>query len=187
MPLIACLGWGSLVWDPRKLPLQTEWFTDGPSVQVEFLRQSNNGRVTLVLHESAPTVRSLWAVMEPTALDEAKEALRDREGIPCGGAATNIGTWSRGDAAPVLLADLPEWAGARGVDSVVWTALSPKFRGENGRVPSADEVTSYLGTLTGEARDEAKRYICRAPRQIGTPYRRRIEAALNWTPFAPDL
>jgi hypothetical protein len=125
--------------------------------------------------------------MEPTALDEAKEALRDREGIPRGSAATNIGTWSRGNTAPALLADLPGWAEAREIDSVLWTALPPKFHGESGRVPSAEEVVSYLGALTGEARAEAERYIRRAPRQIDTPYRRRIEAALNWTPFAPDV
>lgn len=91
MTIIACLGWGSLVWNPEALPIRREWFSDGPFVRAEFLRKSKNGRVTLVLHESAPPVRSLWAVMDTADLATAKAALAAREGMK-NNVITDIGT-----------------------------------------------------------------------------------------------
>jgi hypothetical protein len=184
MALIVCLGWGSLVWDPRELPVQPDWFMDGPFVKVEFLRQSRDGRMTLILDSSASIVRSLWAIMDTPGLSEAKESLRKREDIPESNATKHIRAWSKGETAPVLVLDLPRWAESRGIDSVVWTRLPPKFNNENRRAPTVDEVVSHLSSLTGETRDNAERYIRFAPRQIDTPYRRRIEATLQWTPLA---
>jgi hypothetical protein len=180
MARIACLGWGSLVWDPRELPLQREWFADGPFVQVEFVRQSKDGRITLVLEASALPVRSLWTVMEGTDLTFARDALRKREGLPQN-CSEGIGAWSRCDSSPELISHLPEWAPSHEVEGVVWTALPPKFNGKERRVPTIEEVLEYLRGLTGNVRDLAERYIRRTPRQIDTRYRRRIEAVLQWT------
>jgi hypothetical protein len=176
---IACLGWGSLIWDPRALPIQREWFKDGPFARVEFTRLSSDGRITLVLDPSAAPVRLLWAHMLLTDLPSAKGALRDREGIPGKDWETKIGSWQRGEDAPAHLPDLPKWADAHGLDAVVWTALKPKFDGMQGS-PSADQVVEYLRGLTGTQRERAKEYIERAPRQIDTEYRRGIEASLGW-------
>jgi hypothetical protein len=66
------------------------------------------------------------------------------------------------------------------LDAAIWTALGPKFDHRE-LSPSADQVIQYLRRLTGTARDNAKQYIERAPRQIDTEYRRRIEADLGWT------
>ena len=184
MARIACLGWGSLVWDPRELPIQREWFADGPFVQVEFARQSDNGRMTLVLEASAPPVRSLWAVMDHTDITVARTALRKREDMTKKREA-EIQGWSQGESSQELIADLPEWAASHGVEGVVWTALPSKFDREERRTPTMEQVLEYLRGLTGTTRDEAERYIRCAPRQIDTPFRRRIEAALNWTHRSP--
>ena len=178
--VIACLGWGSLIWDPRTLPVRREWFLDGPFAPVEFTRQSSDGRVTLVIDEIAPPVRLLWAQMESVDLREAREALRDREQITAHDWESRIGAWQRGDAVPNVMPELHKWADARGVEAAVWTTLGSRFGGKD-RSPSAEEVVAYLSTLTGPRKDHARQYIERAPRQIDTEYRRRIEATLGWS------
>jgi len=176
---IACLGWGSLIWDPRALPIQREWFKDGPFAPIEFTRQSSDGRITLVIQPNALPVRLLWALMHLTNLKTAKEALRNREGITTKGWESKIGSWQMGGPAPTAMPELPNWAEAHGLDAAIWTALGPRFNGEE-VAPSVDQVINYLGRLTGATRENAKLYVERAPRQIDTEYRRRIEAVLGW-------
>ena len=180
MTTIACLGWGSLVWDPRELAIQRQWFDDGPLINVEFARQSQDGRMTPVLVSTEKLVRSLWAVMDPVDLASAKTDLRKREGIPEKNEAKHIGSWSVGQAAPTLILGLAEWTVAHGVAHVVWTNLPPKFKGTE-TTPSAEQVVPYLGALTGAQREVAERYVRFTPRQVDTAYRRRIKAALQWT------
>src|SRR5690606_17630498 len=118
--------------DPGALSIHRQWHTDGPFVCAEFLRQSNNGRLTLVLSQDAERVRSLWATFAGSDLSEAREDLRAREGIPRKNLETSIGSWSRGGANPACIPDLDPWANAQGIESVVWTALPPKFDGADG-------------------------------------------------------
>lgn len=179
MTNIACLGWGSLIWDPRDLPIRRHWFEDGPLIPVEFARHSKGDRITLVIVPSARPVRSLWALMDSDSLDEAREHLREREGT----VDRYIGYWSRESDSPECIPELSEWALARNVDHVIWTGLPSRFKGKNHRVPSEEEVLKHLRQLLGTVRDEAERYIRRAPQQIDTEYRRRIEAELRWFPI----
>jgi hypothetical protein len=179
---IACLGWGSLVWDPRELPIRREWFKDGPFAPVEFTGRSSDGRVTLVIDPTATPVRLLWAHMFPVELSVARKALRDREGIKGADWASRIGSWQFGNEAPVHIPDLPKWAEAHGLDAAVWTALEPRFLGKDGDTsPSIDEVIDYLRGLVDPVLEHAKEYIERAPRQIDTNFRRQIETAMGWS------
>ena len=181
--IVACLGWGSLVWDPRELPIQSQWFDDGPFVPVEFARKSSDGRITLVLESSALPIRSLWVVMDCGELQAAREALRKREGPQLH--ISNIGAWNRGEPAPPLIPHLQDWAVSHGVQSVIWTNLPPQF--DDIGMPSEEQVINYLSGLTGRTRDNAEQYIRRAPRQIDTAYRRRIEAVLHWPPLSVPI
>lgn len=177
---IACLRWGSLIWDPRGLPIRRQWFEDGPFAPVEFTRKSSDGRITLVIDPDAIPVRLLWAHMVPTDLPEARQALGDREDIEEGMSSALIGSWCEGEDAPATIPDLPTWAKTQGLDAVVWTALGPKFHGDDAS-PSAEKVIEYLHGLRGTLREHAERYVRCAPRQIDTEYRRRIEAVLGWS------
>ena len=179
--MIACLGWGSLVWDPRELPVQATWFEDGPILPIEFARQSNDRRLTLVLVPAyEATVRSLWAPFSVQSVAEAREALRRREGVREENREKHIAVWSGEDARDPILAEIGIWARSRNLSGVVWTALPPGFQGTDGCCPTADESVEYLRGLRHEARRHAEQYIRMAPRQIDTPYRRRFEAEFDW-------
>ena len=179
MTNIACLGWGSLIWNPGDLPIRGYWFEDGPLIPLEFARESHDRRITLVVVPTARPVRSLWALMDGEDLKEMRQRLSVREGRT---KLENIGSWSCGEASPCCIPELDEWALARKLDAVIWTALPPRFKEENGTVPEETDVVNCLRKLRGAIRDEAERYIRQAPRQIDTAYRRRIEAEFGWFP-----
>lgn len=179
--MIVCLGWGSLIWDPRDLPVNMKWQTDGPALPVEFARQSADGRITLVIAEETPEIPVLWAALDVKSLDEARRQLASREGIPDALAHRSIGVWSDGCSSPHSETGVIEtWARDRQACAVVWTALPPKFLGRAVK-PSADQVLKYLSALDGEKRQLAEQYVRRAPAQIRTPCRQLIETQLGWT------
>lgn len=180
--VVACLGWGSLIWNPDTLPMRSAWFLDGPLVRAEFLRKSDDGRITLVLHESAALVPSLWAILDTDGPEEASTALGNREGIPPRRHKDLIGLWQPGQEPPhSTISDLPAWAQARKIKAVVWTKLARNFHGKDSeRVATAEEVITYLSSLDSSARDRAKEYIRKAPLQVDTVIRRAIETTLGW-------
>jgi hypothetical protein len=182
MAKIACLGWGSLVWNPKNLPVQRDWFTDGPLINVEFARQSSKSKlITLVLADTPFPVRSLWNIMNVTNLGLAIDCLRERESIPEKNRALHIGRWSRRDPSHRFIPALAEWATLLGLDHVIWTNLPPRIDGVE-VLPQSHQVIEYLKNLAGEIKNQAEHYVRSAPAQIDTPYRRDIEKSLNWTP-----
>jgi hypothetical protein len=51
-------------------------------------------------------------------------------------------------------------------------------------MPTIDDALKSLRELPNEKRRNAEEYIRRAPTQIDTAYRRRIETELRWTPLS---
>jgi hypothetical protein len=184
--LIACLGWGSLVWKPRELPIRGKWFEDGPFLPIEFGRQSSDGRITLVLAaKTFPLVRSLWIPMSTANLKEARKALGLRE-CPCSSEPDScVDFWPNGSKNKLAVRHIGRWAKSLHIDAVVWTNLPSKFNGEEKRMPTAEEVVTYLRGLQGEKREKAEEYVRKAPRQIDTNYRRAIELEFGWVPVGP--
>lgn len=178
--MIAFLGWGSLVWDQGELPTRGRWEIDGPLVKVEYVRQSSDQRLTLVLTHTAAPVPSLWTPFDGDGLEAARQALRARERIPQANVMRHVGTWSPGEQEPELIDGLALWAQRVGAAAVVWTALPPKFNNEDGNEPTVEEALTYLRALPENSRVEAERYVCRTPPQIDTLYRRRFVADLGW-------
>lgn len=181
--MIACLGWGSLVWDPRELPVQGKWFEDGPPLRVEFARQSSDGRLTLVLLPTGTEVRSLWAPFSVSDIAEARKALGKRERLAEKNHEKQIAIWSAADKNASDPSSIGAWAQRVGLSAAVWTALPPRFHGEDGRVPTVEEAIQYVRDLPHEQRRNAERYIRMAPRQVDTLYRRRFELEFGRTPL----
>jgi len=180
--LIACLGWGSLLWDPRDLPIRGNlWFTDGPFLPIEFARKSIDGRMTLVLvTPTHPLVRSLWKPMLVQNLNEARTALGVRECRDKKVPRACVDYWPGGSRNKFVIRAVGRWARQLQVDAVVWTNLPPKSVDGQERVPTAGEVVAYLRALRGHEQTIAKKYIRMAPRQIITEYRTTIERTLRW-------
>jgi hypothetical protein len=153
---------------------------DGPLLPIEFARKSQDSRVTLVIAPGSPHVRSLWALSSVESVEEAKADLAKREGTE----QKNIDVWtkattSKPDADPDGVGrEVGQWAARLDLDAVIWTALAPTLG-------SADLVVKHLRDLHHEERAHAERYVRMAPRQIDTPYRRRIEREFGWVPLGP--
>lgn len=183
---IACLGWGSLVWDPGDLPLSGKWERDGPALPIEFARESGRKRITLVIVDVPETVTSLWALLKVDGLDAAKSALALREGIKEENIRYSIGWWRKADGslhgrgAPAIAA----WAPTHKLDAVVWTNLKPGLKGGPNVVPEYPALLKHFKDLIERGEHvQAEEYVRKAPLQIMTAYRRGLQEDLRWTPI----
>ena len=176
----ACLGWGSLIWEPGDLPILHEWCEDGPNLPLEFARKSTDGRMTLVVCERGTGCQTLWSTLSSTSLDEARNALAMREGLPSN---RNAAFWSGSGASEHHGTELVgAWAKRRGFGGVVWTGLPPKspVTDQNNDHPSIEDVLSHLSGLKGPSASRAEEYVRKAPNQIATAYRTRIAEEFGW-------
>ncbi len=176
---IAILGWGSLVWDPRKLPLASSWMSGGPQLPIEFMRISSDGRLTLVIdHTNGVRIVSRFATSARSVLDDAVEDLRQREGPT---RRENIGSViAQGEPttdANDSTGQIALWCRAAGFDAAVWTALGSNFREKRDAPFTVPAAMTYLAQLDGEQRRLAFAYINRAPAEVDTPLRSAFAAA----------
>lgn len=173
---IVCLGWGSLVWKSGALPVAGEWHPDGPELPIEFARVSDGGELATAICLNATPVPVLWAMLAAHSVGEACQALREREGIP-EERVDGVGSLTLSSLTAGPLAD---WARAREIDALIWTALPARIDAIEGKVPTPEAAIAYLQGLVGEVREHAKSYIQQVPEQIDTIYRREIRKALGW-------
>lgn len=172
---IACIAWESVIWDSRELPLAGSWNLDGPALPLEFARTSRDGRLILVLLDNAALIPTAWCLLNVRDIEEAAEALRQREGPT---RKQWIGRWSprHPDCRPEVCA----WAEARGLIGAVWTALPPKWDGVDGRAPTLEQAVQYLAQLDIDQQRLAMNYVRRAPSFDRTRYREAFEDQLGW-------
>lgn len=177
---IACIAWGSLIWEPAPLELASPWRPDGPRLPLEFVRDSDDSdELALVLHEAAPPMPTYWAWLAVDEIGAAREMLRRREKI-----RPEYPQWVGSIPDPQGQDEerVAAWMHTMGIEGAVWTALPAKFAGVSERAPSAHEALAFLAGLQGQQRVNAEQYVRRIPPEIHPLYRGLIEQRLGWTP-----
>lgn len=181
---IAILGWGSLIKEPRELPITDGWHNDGPTIWIEFSRISTRGArahcLTLVIdEESGAEIRSFYTASTRTELQQAIADLKNRESTTSGNIgfcemATNRFSPTALNRHPQSCERIHTWALQKDFDAVIWTALGPRFKDVLGVPFSPNTAFNYVNGLSASDRDAALDYIHSAPEQTMTPFRRFI-------------
>lgn len=181
---IAVLGWGSLIWCPGALAIQSRWRADGPQLPIEFARISKDGRVTLVLHPGTAPTAAYWAESSFEDMSSAVANLADREQT----LTKRIGTLLRSDpkSDDESVVAIQSWLASREtIEAVIWTALGSNWLKQRGTLFSLEDAEKYVSDL--KIADEATfrracEYIRNAPEQTMTPLRKRLAKAEEFEP-----
>ena len=70
-----------------------------------------------------------------------------------------------------------QWAQQKDIDTVIWTAIGPRFFERTGMPFSVDAAIHYLDRLAEPAKSLALEYIRNAPPEVVTPIRTKVEAS----------
>jgi len=178
---IAIIAWGSLVWDPRTLRIEGDWINQGPELKIEFSRVSKDGRLTLVIDPvHGEKVKTYYAQSSRSDLGDAVADLRDREGtvrkrigfvdiLNCSNSKKEFS-----DQIDVF-ETVSKWCKQKEYDAAVWTALSSQFREQTNLDFSVENAINHLKRLPLSARENALKYILKAPEEIVTPVRNKLK------------
>lgn len=180
-PKIACLGWGSLIWDLGCPPIPTYggWLDDGPTLKIEFSRisESRNKALTLVIDKENGSDCCVQYVMSSRLNpDDAICDLRSREGT----SLKNIGYVfvdgsRKNNGNPEDIQIIRKWAIAKNFDVVIWTNLPSNFNTEKGK-PFVKAAIEHIQCLTKEGKSKAAEYVWRAPDLVKTPLRDALQS-----------
>ncbi len=174
---IVILGWGSLIWDPRELPKEGTWQTEGPRLPLEFSRVSKDCRLTAVIDPTDGERCPTQFVMSPRAdIDDTIRDLREREGT-FNSRIGFVDLKSGNDHAQfsTICRRIKSWCAKEELDGVVWTDLPPNFKDQTGKEYTVATAVAYLQGLPKTARKIALQYIGNAPDEVNTPLRRALE------------
>lgn len=187
---IGCIAWGSLLWDPRTLPLASPFVQAGPLLPIEFSRVALDGRVTLVIDPEAAPTKTWWAPLAVDSIDAAVAALAHREGIArertaewigLEGRPGSVGAGHRSGRTPEAERSvIVRWLSAQPLDAVLWTALPARRPDGRFARPDCAELIAHLERLEGPPRERAEQYVRRAPGTLRTPNRLAFEARFGW-------
>ena len=192
---IAILAWGSLVWNPGSLQIVDGWRPGGPPLPIEFSRISDNGRLTLVIDEACGVpVPTRFALSRFDNAEEAVADLQRRESAPTPhgvGIVDFKGALTSERARknhPRAVEAIRLWAQPLGLDTVLWTAIGPRFAERTGSAFSVEAAMRYLGALPDPTRRMALEYIHNAPADVVTPVRTRVQTVYppHASPTATD-
>src|SRR5213595_34569 len=166
---IAILGWGSLIKEPRDLPIVGEWQPGGPKLWIEFSRISRRGEraccLTLVIDEKCESeVTTFHVLSRRSELSQAIADLQEREET----SADDIGFCeiATGRFAPNAFSRHPKsceriraWAIDKKLDAGVWTALPRRFKDAIGIPFTPAAALEYVNGLPAATKQKALAYI----------------------------
>jgi hypothetical protein len=174
---IACIAWGSLIWNPQSIKIRGSWFNDGPFLPIEFARQSRDGRITLVIEVNSPPIQTLWGLMSTNNFNDAIESLKTREGTT----KSQIHNQNLDSKPQTKVHEIiKQWLIGKNLDCAIWTGLPPRFDGENNVVPTIEQLFDYFDKMDCALFKVSAEYVINTPKQVDTPYRRLFEKKYNW-------
>jgi hypothetical protein len=180
---VVVLAWGSLIWNRGMLAVAADFQPNGPSLPIEFSRVFGDGRLTLVIDETAGTSCLTYsAVSVHNELGEAKEKLRIREGMP---SQKGIGfidlisgrqSHTAVERHPTAVTKIRACAELNDRPMVIWTALASNFHepSKANKPFSVEAAIRYLETREADTLRSALDYIRQAPPEIKTPLREAV-------------
>lgn len=190
--LTVILGWGSLIWEPKKLDYNKSlgWIYDGPTLPIEFARISKDGRLTLVITEKGSLNKTFYTLANSNlSFEETFENLRIREGKcykkDIGFYKAETDEFHSNDFK--YKEEIRNWAKEKKIKNIIWTDLPEKwsYQNENDETVNVNpnEIIEYQKNLTSEKKELAEKYIRKTPPEIKTNFRKVIEEQLNWKPI----